>query len=138
MLFNDSCGNTDTIIGCSPIPFSDGFLLVPVQLTMMSRLHKLFGQSWSKNLGSALSKELIVVGLGRGVVGNLLKLVPAVGSVTGAAINDAVASTITGALGWVTVKLLNEGEDLFDNLTSFKGQFDMLVKALKASKKNTD
>lgn len=105
---------------------------------MMSRLHKLFGQSWSNNLGSALSKELIVVGLGRGVVGNLLKLVPAVGSVTGAAINDAVASTITGALGWVTVKLLNEGEDLFDNLTSFKGQFDMLVKALKASKKNTD
>ena len=27
------------------------FLLVPVQLTMMSRLHKIFGQSWSESLG---------------------------------------------------------------------------------------
>ncbi len=44
---------TAAIIGCSPIPFSDAFLLVPVQLTMMARLHKLFGQpssekSWKK------------------------------------------------------------------------------------------
>lgn len=128
---------TAAIIGCSPIPFSDAFLLVPVQLTMMSRLHKTFGQSWSENIGSALSKELIVVGLGRSVVGNLLKMVPAVGTVTGAAINGAVASTITGALGWVTVKLLNEGEDIFEDLTSFKGQFDLLFKALKDSNKKT-
>ena len=28
-------------------------LLVPVQLTMMSRLHKIFGQSWSESLGKA-------------------------------------------------------------------------------------
>lgn len=41
------------IIGFSPIPFSDAFLLVPVQLTMMSRLHKIFGQSWSESLGKA-------------------------------------------------------------------------------------
>lgn len=129
---------TAAIIGCSPIPFSDAFLLVPVQLTMMSRLHKTFGQSWSENLGSALSKELIVVGLGRSVVGNLLKMVPAVGTIAGAAINGAVASTITGALGWVTVKLLNEGEDIFENLTSFKGQFEILFKALKASNKKTN
>ena len=41
---------TAAIIGFSPIPFSDAFLLVPVQLTMMSRLHKIFGQSWSESL----------------------------------------------------------------------------------------
>ena len=28
---------TAAIVGCSPIPFSDAFLLVPIQLTMMSR-----------------------------------------------------------------------------------------------------
>ena len=33
---------TAAIIGCSPIPFSDAILLVPVQMTMMARLHKLF------------------------------------------------------------------------------------------------
>ena len=126
---------TAAIIGCSPIPFSDAFLLVPVQLTMMSRLHKIFGQSWSESLGKSLSRELIVVGLGRGAVGNILKLVPAVGTVTGAAINGAVASTITESLGWVTVKMLNDGEDIFDQAMSFKGQFNTLFKTLQNSSK---
>ena len=126
---------TAAIIGCSPIPFSDAFLLVPVQLTMMSRLHKIFGQSWSESLGKSLSRELIVVGLGRGAVGNILKLVPAVGTVAGAAINGAIASTITESLGWVTVKMLNDGEDIFDQAMSFKGQFNTLFKTLQNSSK---
>lgn len=126
---------TAAIIGCSPIPFSDAFLLVPVQLTMMSHLHKIFGQSWSESLGKSLSRELIVVGLGRGAVGNILKLVPAVGTVAGAAINGAVASTITESLGWVTVKMLNDGEDIFDQAMSFKGQFNTLFKTLQNSNK---
>lgn len=126
---------TAAIIGFSPIPFSDAFLLVPVQLTMMSRLHKIFGQSWSESLGKSLSRELIVVGLGRGAVGNILKLVPAVGTVAGAAINATVASTITESLGWVTVKMLNDGEDIFDQAMSFKGQFNTLFKTLQNSSK---
>lgn len=126
---------TAAIIGCSPIPFSDAFLLVPVQMTMMARLHKTFGQSWSENLGAALSKELVVVGMGRSVVGNLLKMVPVVGTVAGAAINGTVASAITGTLGWVTVKMLNDGEDVFDNVMSFKGQTDILFKTLQNSSK---
>lgn len=126
---------TAAIIGFSPIPFSDAFLLVPVQLTMMARLHKIFGQSWSESLGKSLSRELIVVGLGRGAVGNILKLVPAVGTVAGAAINGVVASTITESLGWVTVKMLNDGEDIFDQAMSFKGQFNTLFKTLQNSSK---
>lgn len=126
---------TAAIIGCSPIPFSDAFLLVPVQLTMMARLHKLFGQSWSESLGKSLSKELIIVGLGRSTVGNIVKLVPGVGTVTGAAINATVASTITEALGWVTVKMLNDGQDIFEEAMSFKGQYTMLFKALRKSTK---
>ena len=117
---------TAAIIGCSPIPFSDAVLLVPVQLTMMARLHKIFGQSWSESLGKSLSKELIVVGLGRSAVGNIVKLIPAVGTVAGAAINGTVASTITESLGWVTVKMLNDGEDIFEQVTTFKGQFNTL------------
>jgi uncharacterized protein (DUF697 family)/predicted CopG family antitoxin len=126
---------TAAIIGFSPIPFSDAFLLVPVQLTMMSRLHKIFGQSWSESLGKSLSRELIVVGLGRGAVGNILKLVPAVGTVAGAAINATVASSITESLGWVTVKMLNDGEDIFEQAMSFKGQFNTLFKTLQNSSK---
>lgn len=126
---------TAAIIGCSPIPFSDAFLLVPVQMTMMARLHKTFGQSWSENLGAALSKELVVVGMGRSLVGNLLKMVPVVGTVAGSAINGTVASAITGTLGWVTVKMLNDGEDVFDNVMSLKGQTDILFKTLQNSNK---
>ncbi|WP_142422460.1 YcjF family protein [Enterococcus durans] len=126
---------TAAIIGCSPIPFSDAFLLVPVQLTMMARLHKLFGQPWSESLGKSLSKELVVVSLGRSAVGNLVKFVPAVGTVTGAAINATVASAITESLGWVTVKMLNDGEDIFEQVMSFKGQFQTLFRALKTFSK---
>ena len=121
---------TAAIVGCSPIPFSDAFLLVPIQLTMMSRLHKLFGQSWSASVGKSLSKELVVVGLGRGAVGNIIKFIPAVGTVTGAAINASVAVSITEALGWTTVKMLNDGEDLFEQAMSFRGQFNILFKAM--------
>ena len=44
---------TAAIVGFSPIPFSDAVLLVPIQLTMMMRLYKIFGPSWSE----ALAKE---------------------------------------------------------------------------------
>lgn len=127
---------TAAIIGCSPIPFSDAFLLVPVQLTMMARLHKIFGQSWSESLGKSLSKELVVVGVGRSAVGNVLKFIPAVGTVAGAAINATVASAITESLGWVTVKMLNDGEDIFEQTLSFKGQFHTLLKLLQGSTKS--
>lgn len=129
---------TAAIIGCSPIPFSDAFLLVPVQLTMMARLHKIFGQSWSESLGKSLSKELVVVGLGRSAVGNILKFIPAVGTVSGAAINATVASSITESLGWVTVKMLNDGEDIFEQAMSFKGQFHALFKSLQNSGKSVN
>ncbi len=122
---------TAAIIGCSPIPFSDAFLLVPVQLTMMARLHKLFGQSWSASLGKSLSKELVLIGLGRSAVGNILKLVPVVGTVTGAAVNATVAMSITEALGWLTVKMLNDGEDIFNDVVSFKNQFRTLFGLLR-------
>src|SRR5699024_6408988 len=103
---------------------------------MMARLHKLFGQPWSESLGKSLSKELVVVSLGRSAVGNLVKFVPAVGTVTGAAINATVASAITESLGWVTVKMLNDGEDIFEQMLSFKGQFRTLLKLLQGSTKS--
>lgn len=101
----------------------------------MSRLHKLFGQSWSEGLGKSLSKELVVVGLGRSAVGNIIKFIPAVGTVSGAVINASVAVSITEALGWVTVKMLNDGEDIFEQVMSFRGQFEILFKALRKAKK---
>src|SRR5699024_379520 len=110
--------------------------VVPVQLTMLARLLKIFGQSWSESRAKRLSKELVVVGVGRSAVGNVLKFIPAVGTVAGAAINATVASAITESLGWVTVKMLNDGEDIFEQMLSFKGQFRTLLKLLQGSTKS--
>ena len=97
---------------------------------MIARLHKIFGQSWSESLGKILSKELVIVGLGKSAVGNILKFIPAVGTVAGATINATVASAITESLGRVTVKMLNDGENIFEQVMSFKGQFQGLFKSL--------
>ena len=102
---------------------------------MMSRLHKIFGQSWSESLGKSLTKELVVVSLGKSAVGNILKVIPVVGTVTGGMVNASVAVAITEALGWVTVKMLNDGVDIFDDVMSFKGQFSTLFKAIQNAKK---
>ncbi|WP_230709249.1 YcjF family protein [Enterococcus sp. SMC-9] len=123
------------IIGLSPIPFSDAFLLVPVQLVMMARLHKIFGQSWSEGIGKSMTKELVVVSFGRSAVGNILKFIPVVGTIGGGAVNAVVAMAITESLGWVTVKMLNDGEDIFEQVMSFKGQFNTLFKALQSANK---
>lgn len=63
-----------------------------------------------------------------------MKFVPAVGTVSGATINATVAISITESLGWVTVKMLNDGEDIFEQVMSFKGQFQTLFRALKSIK----
>lgn len=128
---------TAAIVGCSPIPFSDALLLVPIQLTMMARLHKLFGQSWSESMGKSVGKEIVVVGLGKSAVGNIIKYLPGIGTVAGAAINASVASTITETLGWVTVKMLNDGEDIFEQTMSFKGQFQTLFNMVQQSSKHS-
>lgn len=125
---------SSAIIGFSPIPFSDAVLLVPVQMTMMARLHRLFGQSFIESVGKSISKEIVIVGFGRSAVGNVLKLVPGVGTVAGGMINATVALTITEAMGWVTVNMLANGKDLFDQAMSFRGQFDFLMGALKQVK----
>lgn len=82
-----------------------------------------------------MTKELVVVSFGRSAVGNILKFVPVVGTIGGGAVNAVVAMAITESLGWVTVKMLNDGEDIFEQVMSFKGQFNTLFKALQSANK---
>ncbi|PAB01383.1 YcjF family protein [Enterococcus canintestini] len=123
------------IIGLSPIPFSDAILIVPVQLVMMARLYKLFGRSWSEGIAKSITKELVVVSFGRSAVGNVLKFIPVAGTISGGAVNAVVAMAVTESLGWVTVKMLYDGEDMFEQVMSFKGQFNTLFKALQSASK---
>ena len=57
------------------------------------------------------------------------------GTISGGAVNAVVAMAVTESLGWVTVKMLYDGEDMFEQVMSFKGQFNTLFKALQSASK---
>lgn len=87
------------IPGASPIPFSDSAVLVPLQITMVAHICKIYGLDSINNLSKSLVSNLVISQLGKSIAGNLIKLIPGIGSVIGAAINGSVASGITYALG---------------------------------------
>ena len=92
-----------TAAGAIPIPFSDGALLVPIQVGMLAGISVTFGVELSKGLVTTLIASMAgttgATFAGRAIVSNLLKFVPGVGSVAGGAISAATAATLTTALG---------------------------------------
>ncbi len=91
------CGSA-AAIGESPVSFSDAALLVPLQLTMVVHITKIYGiDSMAKVSASSIS-GVVISQIGKTLAGSLLKLIPIVGSWVGGAINAAVASAITFAL----------------------------------------
>lgn len=88
-------------IGASPIPMSDAILLTGLQTKMASDIFTLYGL----NVGLSVTVRNVISGrvvsmLGKTVAGNLLKLIPGLGTAAGAAINATVATTITYSLGY--------------------------------------
>ena len=105
--------------GAIPIPFVDAAIIVPIQVTMLASISATFGiPVTSAFLGTLISGSLTgtagTIG-GRAIVGQLLKLVPGVGSLVGGAINATTAITITTAFGEAYINvlyyLLNNNED---------------------------
>lgn len=93
-------------VGASPIPMSDAALLLPIQIGMTAKIFSIYGL----NVGtSTIVKNLVASRLlsmlGKSAVGNILKLIPGVGTAVGAAINATVASTITYSLGFAMCKM---------------------------------
>lgn len=98
-------------IGFSPIPFSDATLIVPMQISMLAHITAIFGVDFDK---ATLTTFISVLGgttastmVGRGIVTNLLKLVPGVGTITGGLISGTTASMITLALGLSYIEVLS-------------------------------
>jgi len=89
-------------IAVNPIPLSDAPLLIANQVSMIARLATLWDLEAIKtaSAGGIAGQALAIAG--RSLAGNLLKLIPGVGSVAGAAINASVASAITGGVGYAT------------------------------------
>ena len=98
--------------GAVPIPFSDAALLVPEQVAMLASITAIYGIPMEKStLIAIISSTIGTAGttvLGKTVVSNLLKLIPAAGSVVGGAISSATAAAFTAALGEAYIIILTK------------------------------
>lgn len=125
-----------------PVPFSQAFILVPIQIAMMAKISAAFGLSVkTRTLASVAGAAFAATGVtqaGRYIVSNLLKFVPVVGTATGTVIQAGVAGTLTGAVGaaWIAVctalyKMDPAAVDVLDEavITSmFKDEFKKAAK----------
>ena len=89
--------------GATPIPFSDAFVIVPIQILMLARISSAFGLELSKAfLGTIVSAAAGATGatvIGRTLVANLFKIIPGAGSFAGGLISGSTAALLTGTLG---------------------------------------
>jgi len=92
------------IIGMSPIPFSDAPLLLSNQAGMFARILFVYDLNafhpMITNLMGGIGISTLISTSGVWLVGQLLKLIPGVGTVGGAIISGSVASGITAAIGY--------------------------------------
>jgi uncharacterized protein (DUF697 family)/GTP-binding protein EngB required for normal cell division len=87
----------------SPVPLSDAFLLVPIQIGMLLRISSAYGltldRSQMTQIGTSLLGCIATTLGGRLIVGSIIKLIPGFGSLAGTALNATVAATLTSSLG---------------------------------------
>lgn len=128
-------------VGFTPIPFADATLLVPTQLGMLAHLTLLFGIDLDENMLLALLTGLGgttgATQLGRGIVAQLLKLLPGAGTLVGGLISGTTAALVTTSLGYSYIAVLanyakaqSEGKKLEP-----KALVDMLKSQLKKNTK---
>lgn len=130
--------------GAAPIPFSDAFLLVPTQVSMIAAITAIFGIEVNKSILTAIVSSTLGAGgatiLGRTIVSNLLKFIPGVGSVAGGAISAGTATLLTTALGNAYISIMEmifKGELKKEDLSSKEGKnlmTDLFKEQLKISK----
>lgn len=104
-----------TAAGATPIPFSDSFVLVPIQVGMLAKIGITFGMEVSTSalttlVTSALGSSAASL-IGRAVVTGLLKMIPGAGSAVGGAIAATTAGALTKALGTAYIAVLTEFSD---------------------------
>ena len=97
-------------VGFTPIPFSDAALLVPNQIAMLAHITAIFGISVDKAMISSIVASIGGTGgatfLGRYIVSNVLKFIPAVGTAVGGLISGSTASILTTALAMAYIEVL--------------------------------
>ena len=82
-----------------PIPVASAGVLVPIQLGMMARIAAIYGVKLETATLAAAVATTAATAAGRAAVASLIKLIPGAGTIIGATISGAIASTFTLAMG---------------------------------------
>ena len=89
--------------GFIPIPLSDIAMLLPAEISMITRITNIYGLEFTKN---KIKKILLIMFSATGAASagfflakSLLKFIPAVGAVVGGAVSGAAASAMTLTFG---------------------------------------
>ena len=116
-------------IGATPIPFDDAFALIPTQIGMIASITVIFGFDVNKSIITALLSSTLGSGgatlLGKVLVGNLLQLIPGVGTAAGGFITASAAGAITAALGEAYIAIMEmvfKGEMSISDLSTNAGK----------------
>ena len=118
--------------GGIPVPLVDQGLLVPIQVGMLVYISKVFGinvasaEFW-QDLVVGLAASLTAVTIGIGTLGTVLKFIPGMGMLTGAAILSSSSAVLTYRVGdWYIdflVKRITESGDKLPSLEVIKQGF---------------
>ncbi|MBW4679365.1 MAG: GTP-binding DUF697 domain-containing protein [Microcoleus vaginatus WJT46-NPBG5] len=99
-----------SIIGASPIPFSDAPLLMTMQTAMLANITVIFGLPFDRAFMSTVVSAIVGAGgmaaVGRAFVGNLLKMIPGAGTLMGGMIAGSTAAALTMGLGLSYIEVL--------------------------------
>jgi len=138
---------TAATVGATPIPFGSAAVLIPLQTGLVIAVLNVYGIKFAGG-AAAVASLLTTVGIqniGKAVAGNLIKMIPGVGSVIGGVINAAVAAAFTAAIGEATSvfaykqceKAINGDSDYYVDINDFfNSDFMNLVNQILSSKLN--
>lgn len=98
-----------TATAITPIPLTDSAVLTSIQFSMSVHIMSVYGIKKLNSAITSVTNSVIVSQIGKmlakTLTGNLLKLIPGIGSIAGVAVNTTVATTITTTLGYAISEL---------------------------------
>ena len=115
--------------GATPVPFSDAFLMIPTQVSMIAGITAVYGLE--VNFGIILTVITSALGVGgvtvagKAIVSGLLKLIPGAGSVVGGVISASTAGVLTTAIGEIYIQVADaiaKGDISQDEINTQEGK----------------
>lgn len=85
--------------GMAPVPVPDATIIIPIQVSMIISLGKVFGLTLTQSSAQALAMANLEAMIGKTIAKFLTGWIPVIGSV----INAGTAAALTESLGWLIV-----------------------------------